>query len=165
MVFSIPNRFAVCEICGCMSRVLSNIQKRQWAELLYMQNQLTQKEIAEKVGVAEKTIREWKEKYLWDQLRKSMLTSKSQILSFLYNVLDKIKTKIEGEEGFGDTKLADMVVKYTAAIKSLETETSIAQLMDAGMKAHKYFQVQDPDFALRFLNEYDAFIKEQLKKF
>lgn len=132
--------------------------------MLYMQGQLTQKEIAAKVGASEKAIRDWKERYLWEQLRKSLLTSKAQLLGFFYTVLDKIKTKIEAEEGFGDTKLADMVVKYTAAIKNLETETSIAQLMDAGMKAHKHFQISDPEFALRFLNEYDAFIKEQLKK-
>lgn len=132
--------------------------------MLYMQRQLSQKEIAAKVGVAEKTITAWKDKYLWEELRKSLLTSKSQLLSFYYNVLDKINQKIEEENLHADTKLADVVVKYTAAINNLETETSVAQLMDAGMKAHKHFQLSDPDFALRFLNEYDAFIKEQLKR-
>lgn len=148
-----------------MSKALSNPQKRDWAELLYMQNQLNQKEIAEKVGVAEKTIRQWKEKYCWEQMRKSLLTSKSQIISFLYNVLDRLKTKVEAEEGIGDTKIADMVVKYTAAIKNLETETSIGELMEAGKRFHKYMQAIDPDQALQMLNNYDGFIKEQLKKF
>ncbi|MGQ0740210.1 MAG: terminase gpP N-terminus-related DNA-binding protein [Bacteroidota bacterium] len=143
---------------------LTNTQKREWAEMLYMQNQLSQKEISEKVGVNEKTITAWKEKYCWEQLRKSLLTTKHEILRFLYNVLDKLKTKIEGEDGIGDTKQADMVVKYTAAIKGLETETSTAQLMEAGMKAHKYFQSIDPAFALQFLNNYDSFIKDSLKR-
>jgi DNA-binding XRE family transcriptional regulator len=148
-----------------MSRDLTNTQKREWAEMLYMQNQLSQKEIAIKVGVNEKSITTWKEKYCWEQMRKSLLTTKSEILRFLYSVLDKVKTKIEGEDGIGDTKMADMVVKYTSSIKSLETETSIAQMMEAGMKAHKYFQSIDPAFALQFLNNYDGFIKESLKKF
>jgi hypothetical protein len=149
-----------------MGKELSNKQKQEWAELLFMQQQLTQKEIAVKVGVAEKTLSGWKDKYCWEQLRKSLLTSKSEILRFLYNTLDKLKTKIENaDDGIGDTKLADMVIKYTAAIKSLETETSIAALMDAGMQFHKYLQAVDPTEALKMLNNYDGFIKERIKRF
>lgn len=133
--------------------------------MLYMQNQLSQKEISVKVKVAEKTICAWKEKYCWEQLRKSLLTHKAEVLRFLYNVLDKLKTKIEGEDGIGDTKQADMVVKYTAAIKSLETETSVAQLMEAGQRFHKFLQVIDPALALNMLNHYDSFIKDSLKRF
>lgn len=149
-----------------MSKELNTTQKKDWAELLYMQNQLSQKEIAAKVGVAEKTITGWKEKYCWEQMRKSLLTTKGEILRFLYNVLDKLKTKIEAEEdGIGDSKQADMVIKYTAAIKSLETETSISVLMEAGMQFHKYMQTIDPHKALEFLNNYDGFIKEKIKRF
>lgn len=148
-----------------MGKELTSTQKREWAELLYLQNQLTQKEIAGKVGVAERTLSGWKEKYCWEQLRKSLLTSRGELLRFLYNVLDKLKTKIEEGDGIGDTKQADMVIKYTAAIKNLETETSTAALMDAGMQFHKYMQVADPAKAMDFLNNYDGFIKEKLKKF
>lgn len=133
--------------------------------MLYMQNQLSQKEIAAKTGVAEKTISGWKEKYNWESQRKSLLTSKSSLVRFLYNVLDRLKQKIEEADGIGDSKQADMVIKYTASIKNLETETSIGELMEAGMKFHKYMQAINPDEALRFLNDYDGFIKEQLKKF
>ena len=148
-----------------MGKELNNTQKKDWAELLYMQNQLTQKEIAVKVGTTEKTLTAWKEKYCWEQMRKSLLTTKGELLRFLYNVLDKLKNKIEADDGIGDTKQADMVIKYTAAIKNLETETSIAVLMEAGMKFHKYMQVTDPPKALEFLNNYDGFIKGEIKKF
>lgn len=148
-----------------MSKELTVTQKREWAELLYLQNQLTQNEIADKVGVGPKTITAWKEKYNWENLRKSLLTTKGEILRFLYNVLDKVRQKIEGEDGIGDSKMADMVVKYTASIKSLETETSISVLMEAGMQFHKYMQLVAPDKALEFLNNYDGFIKEKIKKF
>ena len=148
-----------------MSKELSVAQKKEWAEMLYMQNQLSQKEIAVKVGVTEKTITQWKEKYCWEQLRKSLLTTKGEILRFLYNVLDKLKQKIESEDGIGDSKMADMVVKYTASIKSLETETSISVLMEAGMQFHKFMQSVDPAKALEVLNNYDAFIKEKIKRF
>jgi hypothetical protein len=148
-----------------MSKELTIAQKKEWAQLLYLQNQLTQKEIASKVKTSEKTICQWVKKEHWEKLRKSLLTSKSEILRFLYNVLDKIKTQIEDQDGIGDSKMADMVVKYTASIKSLETETSISVLMEAGMQFHKYMQTIDPVKALDVLNNYDGFIKGKLKQF
>lgn len=149
-----------------MSKELTIAQKKEWAQLLYLQNQLSQKEICKKVRVTEKTMSLWVKKERWDKMRKSLLTSKSEVLRFFYDVLDNVKTKIsQDEDGIGDTKLADMVVKYTAAIKALETDTSISVLMEAGMKFHKYMQTIDPIKALEFLNNYDGFIKEQLKRF
>lgn len=149
-----------------MSKELTIAQKKEWAQLLYLQNQLSQKEICKKVRVSEKTMSLWIKKERWDKMRKSLLTSKSEVLRFFYDVLDNVKTKIsQDEDGIGDTKLADMVVKYTAAIKALETDTSISVLMEAGMKFHKYMQTIDPIKALEFLNNYDGFIKEQLKRF
>jgi len=149
-----------------MSKELTIAQKKEWAQLLYLQNQLSQKEICKKVRVSEKTMSLWCKKERWDRLRKSLLTSKSDLLRFFYDVLDNVKKKIsEDEEGIGDSKIADMVVKYTSAIKALETDTSISVLMEAGMKFHKYMQTVDPTKALEFLNNYDGFIKEQLKRF
>lgn len=149
-----------------MAKQLSIVQKKEWAQLLYLQNQLSQKEIAAKVKVAEKTISAWVHKENWNKLRKSLLTSKSDLLRFFYDVLDNVKNKInETEDGIGDSKIADMVVKYTASIKSLETETSVSVLMEAGMQFHKYMQTIDPAKALEFLNNYDSFIKEKLKRF
>lgn len=151
---------------GAKQTDLTTAQKKEWAQLLYLQNQLTQKEIAAKVHATEKTISKWVTNEHWDKLRKSLLTSKSDTLRFFYDVLDNVKKKIsEDENGIGDSKMADMVVKYTSAIKSLETDTSISVLMEAGMKFHKYMQTIDPAKALEFLNNYDGFIKEQLKRF
>lgn len=133
--------------------------------MLYLQGQFTQKEIAAKVKATEKSICKWVKDGHWENLRKSMLTTKSEILRNLYNILDRICQRMKDDNTEGDAKDADKFVKYTAAINNLETETSVAQLMEAGMKFHKFLQVADPQQALVFLNNYDAFIKEQLKRF
>lgn len=144
---------------------LTNTQKKEWAKMLYLQDQYTQKQIAQKVNVTEATLSKWAKADAWDKLRKSLLTSKSEILQNLYTFLDKINQKLKDDESFGDSKMADMYVKYTAAIKNLETDTSISQLMEAGMKFHKFVLGTDAVFALRFLNEFDAFIKDNLKRY
>lgn len=147
-----------------MAKELTNKQKKEWAELLFLRGDITQKDIAAKVGCAEKTISDWAAKGNWDNLRKSMLTTKTEILRNLYNVLDKIGNKIKKDDSIGDSKIADMYVKYTAAIKNLETETSTAQIFEVGRMFVNWLQGIDPQFALLVLNHLDSFIKENLKR-
>jgi DNA-binding XRE family transcriptional regulator len=148
-----------------MSKELSITQKKEWAQLLFLQSEITQKEIAAKVKVSEKTISKWSKENNWDVLRKSMLTTKTEILRNLYAILDKINNKLKSEDSIGDTKIADMFVKYTAAIKNLETETSVGQISEVARMFVNWLQGVDPQFALSVLNHFDMFIKEQLKRF
>jgi len=143
---------------------LSIKQKKDWAETLYKSSDITQKEIAIKVGVNEKTIGKWVKDNNWENLRKSLLTTKSEILRNLYDLLDKISKKLKEEESIGDSKMADMYVKYTAAIKNLETETSTAEIMQVARIFINWLQNIDPPLALVVLNHFDAFIKESLKR-
>jgi uncharacterized protein YjcR len=88
-----------------MKKELSLSQKKEWAQLLFISNQLLQKDIAVKVGVSEKTLSKWVTENKWDALRKSMLITKTEILRNLYDVLDKIGRKMKDEDSIGDTKL------------------------------------------------------------
>lgn len=133
--------------------------------MMFISNQYSQKEIAVKVGTTEATLSRWVNTGKWDVMRKSMLTTKNEILSSLYNLLDKIAAKLREENSIGDSKTADMYVKYTAAIKNLETETNLAQLMETGRMFVNHLQTIDPAFALSVLEHFDKFIKEQLKRF
>ncbi|MBN8668763.1 MAG: hypothetical protein J0M30_14795 [Chitinophagales bacterium] len=148
-----------------MKGSLTATQKKDWAKTLYLQGELSQKDIAGKVKVHETTLSGWINKEKWNQLRRSLLTRRSDILNNLYIVLEKINEKLNETDGIGDTKMADMFVKYTSAIKNLEMETSLAQHMDSGTAFHKWLNAIDPPLALTFLNHWDGFIKDQLKKF
>lgn len=148
-----------------MASELKPSQKKSWAYLLYEQGNMSQKEIALKVGVSENTITKWKDENNWEAMRKSTLTSKSEILKGFYDTLDKIRKKLKDDDDFGDTKLADMAVKYTAAIRNLETEASIGDLMEAGRLFINFLLSKDAVLAQRVLNEYDVFIKDRLRTF
>jgi hypothetical protein len=154
----------VGDICEVMSTELSISLKRDFAEALYLKGDITQKEIAARVKVNEKTIGRWVEKYKWESLRKSLLTTKSELLRNLYNILDRINDKLKEEESIGDSRIADMYVKYTASIKNLETDTNLGQIVEVLRMFVNYLQTIDPEFALSVLNHSDKFVKDQLKR-
>jgi len=138
-------------------------QKKEYAKLLYITGDLNQKEIAQRVEVNEKTIAKWIEEGMWKYLCKSLLTSKSDKLRRGYDILDAVTTKIENTEGgYGDTKLADMYVKYTAAVKNLESETSTGEMFDTGMAFIRFVSQDNNPLAIEITNYFDAFIMQQL---
>lgn len=143
---------------------MTNDQKRDWAQILYTKERLSQKEIAAKVGVSEKTVTTWKEKYLWEQLRKSLLVTKEEQLRKLYNQLDFITNLIEERaHQVADTKEADVISKITSAIKQLETETSIAEIFEVGKQFIDFVRTDDIEMAKTITMIYDAFIQKHLR--
>lgn len=149
-----------------MERELNNLQKKEWARMLYCAGDLSQKEIALKIGSSEKTISKWVNENHWDTLRKSLLTTKAEQLRFLYDQLDAINrhiaTKDEGKR-YADSKESDIIAKTTASIKNLETETSIGELMEAGKQYIRFLQTQSLDKAKENVLLFDAFIKMKMK--
>ncbi|MBA3830150.1 MAG: hypothetical protein H0X33_14520 [Taibaiella sp.] len=147
------------------SGALTTAQKKELAEILFMQNDLQQKEIAEKVGVSQQTMTAWvaANDRAWDKKRQSMLTSKNIILRRLYKILDNESVKMD--DAGGEAKDADKIVKLTAAIRNLETDTGIGELMEAGKQFINFLRNADPTLSLHVTNQYDTFIKERLKRF
>ena len=61
--------------------------KREIAQILFLQGKLQKKEIAQKLGVSVQTITNWSKDDNWDSLKKNLLTGKKQRLSELYDEL------------------------------------------------------------------------------
>ncbi|WP_271783879.1 hypothetical protein [Aquimarina algiphila] len=72
----------------------SKIREKEHAQILYVNERLTKKEVASRVGVTQKTIGGWAEKGNWDNLRKSLLVTKENQLSMLYDQLEWLNTHI-----------------------------------------------------------------------
>lgn len=145
-----------------MAKELTREQKREWAQVLFTKERLPQKEIAAKVKVAEKTITAWKEKYGWDKMRKSLLLTKEEQIRRLYGIIDDLTVLIEDSETKGDTKKANMLIQYTAALRNLETETSLAQIIDVGQKFLNFIRKDDLDKAKEITSLFDAFIQHEM---
>lgn len=70
-------------------------QEQDYAKSLFLAGGNTQKEIAERVGVTEKTLAKWIKDGKWETLKKSLLTTKQSQLSELYDQLENINNEIK----------------------------------------------------------------------
>lgn len=76
---------------------LKKTEQKEYAKFLYTEKNLTQKEIAAKVGVTEKTLTTWinANEGEWKKLKKSLMTTKAQQITKLYDQLARLNDEIE----------------------------------------------------------------------
>lgn len=142
---------------------LSKEKEREYARILYVSERITAKEIAERVGVSEKTIGTWIDKYGWDRLRQSLLTTRQNQLVHWYNQLDAMNTDIATRTPpVPASKEADTMSKITSNIQRLETEIGLGEYVEVGTKLLTFIQSIDLNDARLFKNYLDEFINSKL---
>ena len=138
-------------------------EKKDYAWLLFKEGVLTQKAIAEKVGVSEKTITQWKEAEGWETKRRSLYNTREDILVDMYLIFENTKNKIIEKGGTADSKDGDAILKLSQSIKNLETETSVGQVFEVCKGLIQHVQRIDIDKAKEIIDYVDSFMKEKLK--
>lgn len=147
---------------------LTNTQKKDWAKLLFIKENLTQKEIAERVGVTAKTMSSWvnNPKENWEILKSSIIITKSEELSRIYMQVNEINTFIFDKpvgNRFASSKEADILSKLTASARNLETETSVSDVIEVFKRFSNWLRAVDLEKAKEFISYQDAFIKSIMK--
>ena len=121
-----------------------NIDKKDIAKSLYLNGNFTQEEIADKVGTI----------------------TPAQILSGLNRQIVEINNNInEREEGkrFATVAEADTLAKLASAIKKIEQDVGIADIVDVGIRFTNWLRPLDLEKAKEYNELLDAFIKDQMK--
>ena len=139
---------------------------KEFARLIYLREDITQKDLSIRVGVNEKTIKRWIDDGKWDAMRKTLLTTKQEQLNMLYDILDKLtrEGKAALEDDDPDTNPnADAIIKITNAIKKLETQTGAGEIIDALTRLIKFIQAEDLALAKTVTHWADLFIQSVLK--
>jgi transcriptional regulator with XRE-family HTH domain len=163
---------------------MKNADKKEWAKLLFTKENLTQKEIAAKVGVSVQTICKWVKDEGWERLKTSIIMTKEEELRRLYEqlselnkyikevgnpIVDTKKTKEAQETVYTYVKYAtaaqsDTIAKLSAAIRNLETDISLADTITVAQKFINFLRPIDLDKAKEATALFDAFIKDSAKK-
>jgi hypothetical protein len=143
-------------------------ERKDLAKLLFTRGVVqTQKELSERVKVSEQTIVKWVRDGKWEEEKRSLLVVRYEQLARLYRMLERKVTTLEAMEAEGgqiSTKDTDIIVKLTGAIRSLEVEVSVADIIEVFMKFNDWSRQNGA--ALETLKEIgvlqDGFIKSRI---
>lgn len=143
---------------------ISKTEEKNYAQILYVNENLTAKEIAMRVSVSEKTVGKWIKDGNWDKLRKSLLVTKQNMISMLYDQLDHLNNDIaKRETKVATAKEADIISKITTSIQRLEVETSIGQIVEVARGFIDFVREYDLKFAQEVTKHFDSFIMHKSK--
>lgn len=143
-------------------------EKKEWAKLLFTREpvKITQKELAKKVGVSERTMSKWVTNEGWEQLRQSVIVTKEEQLRRIYMQIEELNNAIfkrkEGER-FASSKEGDTLNKLAAAARKLETEASIADVIEVSKRFLNWLRQSDFEKAKELSNLFDGFIKDAVR--
>lgn len=152
-------------ILSNMAKELSNTQKKEWAKTLYLKESLTQQEIADRVGVSRATVNRWVADGKWEEQKVGLTLTREEQVANLYRQVAEINRKIaekpEGER-FASNAEADILGKLSAAIRKMETDVGIADVISVQTKFIEFLRPIDLDKAKELTQLSDAFIKSLL---
>lgn len=139
-------------------------QKKDYALLLYLQDNLDQNVIAERVGVTPKTISKWKLQYNWEDQKANIVITRKETLARTYRQITQIYDALETEDRRINNKEADTLSKLAATVRSLENEVGVDVMIDVFMKFGKWLMEADYETAVKFVQYQDTYIKERLSR-
>ena len=145
---------------------LTSKQKKEWAGMLYLKENLTQQEIADKVGVSRVTVNKWIKAEMWEQRKTGLTLTREEQIGLLYQQVAEINRNIKNrEEGkrFATSKEADVLIKLSSAIKKMETESGIADIIGVGMRFIEFLRPVNLELAKDVTRMFDLFVKSSIK--
>lgn len=141
------------------------IDKRSLAKSLYLEGNYTQEEIAEKVGVSRQTVVRWAKDDAWQELKTSMSITPEQLIQQMQQQVAEVNRNImsrpEGSR-YATPAEADAINKLTTAIKKLQDDVGISDIVSVCMRMLTWLRAVDVELAKTFSNLMDAFIKDQI---
>ncbi len=145
---------------------MAKTDKKEQAYDLFMRGS-KQNEIAQLVGVTEKTVGRWVEAGKWKEARESLLDTRSKTIELLQSVVRQLSQKAKEDIDSGGTKhasYADSITKHTHSIARLEKETGIGDMIQTGMEFLSFLKDNDLEAAQLLNKWFLVFIQGKLNK-
>lgn len=144
---------------------LTNTQKKEWAKSLYLRENMTQQELANRVGVSRVTISNWIKDGKWEEYKAGLTLTRQEQVANLYRQVAEINRAIaerpEGER-YATSKEADILGKLSSAISKMEQEVGIADKIAVLTGFIEWLRGVDVEKAKELVGIADTYIKDCL---
>lgn len=147
-----------------MTDDLKPTQRKEFAKLIFLRENITQQEIADRVGVSHATVNKWAKE--WEGLKLNLLQTREERISSTLSQLDELDRSIASkEEGkrFPTTAEADIRRKLTADLEALEQDASVRDIYNVSRGLLDYIRRIDLERAKEISDYFDAYIKDRMK--
>lgn len=137
------------------------------AQELYVNTDMSIKEIAERVSVREATITAWKAAEGWDTIRTAKRVTRAELIRNYYQAISVLQKQIserKSPNNVPSSKEADVLSKLTSQIEKLEKTNSISDYITAFEEFINYLRVHRPDIIKDFASLSLAFIEMKAKE-
>lgn len=142
---------------------LKKAQEREYARVIFLSENISQRDLAERVGVTEKTMGNWIEQGGWRKLKRSMLTTRQNQLNLLYDQLDWLNLEISIRDiKVATPREADVIIKLTSAIQKLEIETSLGETVEVARSFIEFLRGLDLELAKTVTGYFDTYIQTKM---
>ena len=147
---------------------LSTKKKKELAEILYTRNDISQKEVAARVGVSEVTMSRWvnENDRAWEKMRLVVTKTVDENISRISMQLDELNHTISQRakgERYPTSKEADIIGKLTSAIKKMRNEIDVEDIVNVSVKFLNWLRRFDLPKTQELSDLFDAFIKDNIK--
>lgn len=150
---------------------MANKETKELARLYFMRGE-TQKSIANKIGVTEKTVSRWVDKEGWAEKRAAENITRPELVNKLLITINKLIEQVnESDDPVLISGLGDKLSKLSTTIEKLDKKANVVDAIEVFMAFGKWMQYRSsfdseitPEL-LRAINKYqDLYISEQISK-
>ncbi len=147
-----------------MADNISSNQRKEFAKLIFLKENATQQEIADRVGVSRATVNKWAKE--WENLKLNLLQTREERIASTLSQLDELDRSIAAKEvgkRFPTTAEADIRRKLTADLEALEQDASVRDIYNVSRGLLDFVRRIDLERAKEISGYFDSYIKEKMK--
>jgi predicted transcriptional regulator len=137
--------------------------KKGLAFILYMETDLSQKEIADQLDTTEATVSKWANADNWKQKKAVDALSPDKLVREFYNQAFDIMEKAKKDNRPVNSSEADSLVKLAAAIDKLDRKVSPSIVTAAFMRFNNWVRVQDLELVKKMMPYQMRYLQELIK--